>query len=342
MPTSLKHDFFTVLAERVSKGGKERCGDSLGVDYIEDENILLLVVADGVSSCPCDWKASEVACEAALARFKKLSEGTIAQRIAKAAEKAHDAVRQIGGPCAGSITSLTFVAWEIGKEHVYYTNIGDSRLYIGPEDDLTQVTSDDIQHVLLKRNGEVVLNAGAPVFMRGVTRSLGQVENLDIDVNTHPFGRTDLLVLVSDGITKNDAFANDIPSIFGSPKIEEKLEQFVKANSSRNKDDATFVALYRTDEDISAAGRYEECVNNWTDFRSHAISRSQAVEYMKKDLSSKILLNANDDVNRRLDYAKEYDIQFDRNFLSGFLSSVIKQETDRDLVFRLRELIKRT
>lgn len=213
---------FKVFAQRVAKAGKTRCGDSYVAEFLEDENILILAVSDGVSSSPCDWKAAEVACNAAIERFNS-SEGSTAQRMAAAAEKAHNRVRQIGGDCAGSITSLTLVVWETSTDEIQVLNVGDSRAYLGPDNDLRQLTADDTQTVILKRNGEVVLQAGMPVFMRGVTRSLGQIEMLEFSVQSYPFQNSDLLVLVSDGVSKNEAFTSEFPAIFSSANVEQKL-----------------------------------------------------------------------------------------------------------------------
>jgi serine/threonine protein phosphatase PrpC len=82
-----------------------------------------------------------------------------------------------------------------------------------------------------------------PVFMRGVTRSLGQGEPLGFKVETHHFANKNLLVLVSDGICKNEAFTWDLKNIFCHSNLSEKLAPFVRNNSEKNKDDATLVVL---------------------------------------------------------------------------------------------------
>ncbi|MBE7516123.1 MAG: DUF1810 family protein [Chloracidobacterium sp.] len=331
---------FMVFAKRVTKSGKEKCGDSFVVEVLEQENMLVLAVADGVSSSPCDWKASETACEAVLEKFKK-SSGSVALRMTTAAEKAHSSVRQIDGKCSGSITSLTFVVWDTTESQINVLNVGDSRVYIGPDTGLEPVTRDDVLPVVLKRNGEVVLQAGVPVFMRGVTRSLGQMESLEFLVETHPFRSSDILLLVSDGVTKNEAFTSKIPSIFSSSDIERGLSNLVIENSQRNKDDATLIAVWSTASDASNVMVYERCLQSKSDFREAGLLPNQIVEFIRNDLLSKIANDQNDAVNEVLDYAERFGIRFDRSFLSEFLSQVIKQGTDKVLVARLREFIRR-
>ncbi|QYO65298.1 DUF1810 family protein [Leptolyngbya sp. 7M] len=337
LPESLD---FRVFAERVAKGGREKCGDSFAVEFLEQDQILVLAVADGVSSSPCDWKASETACEAILGRFKSAG-GSIAQRMENAALKAHNAVLQVGGRCAGSITSLTFVVWPITSDEIYVLNVGDSRVYAGPDNALEQITSDDVQPVVLKRNGEVVLQAGVPVFMRGVTRSVGQIEALEFSVQTHPFRSNDVLLLVSDGISKNEAFTSGFPRVFGSASIGQGLSQLVAESAQRNKDDATMIAVWRSHGNTAVGSIYEDCLVSNSDFRSAGVSATHIVEIIKSDLLNKIGKNKNDEVNVALDYASNFGIRFDRDFLSDLLRKVIRQGTDRPLIARLRDLIRR-
>lgn len=332
---------FKFIAEKVTKSDKAKCGDSFVVEYLENEEILLLVVADGVSSCPCDWKASEVACNVVVKKFKD-SQGSIATRMISAAEKSNNAVSQIDGKCAGSITSLTFAAWHVNEDEIHILNVGDSRLYLGPENKLEQITHDDVAPVLLKRNGDVVLQAGVPVFMRGVTRSLGQTDPLEFEVQIQPFRSHEIVLLVSDGISKNDAFTINFTSIFGGSDFEEKLTQLIRENSYNNRDDATMVAVWRTDTSEAISGKIERCIQEGVDFRTSMIGVNQVLEFIKIELSTKMAAGLNSEVYTILDYAKEFGVKLDRDFLSGFLSIAIKQGTDRLLVTRLRDLIRRT
>lgn len=333
---------FRVFAERVTKDRKDKCGDSFAVYYSDDEQLLVLAIADGVSSSPCDWKASEVACEALLERFKS-ADGSLAQRMANAAAKAHNAVRQINGRCAGSITSLTFVVWGVLSNEVHVLNVGDSRAYLGPDNSLEQITSDDVQLVILKRNGEVVLQAGVPVFLRGVTRSLGQTEALDFSVQTNSFQSNDLLLLVSDGISKNEAFTSEFPKIFSSANIEQELLKLVTESSPRNKDDATLVTVWRMPtKDGESERRLSDCIENNSDFRNEGLTPIQVVESLQTTLTDQINEEENELVGRILDYTDHFGIRFHRDFLSALLSLVILQGTDRQLVARLRDLIRKS
>ncbi len=45
---------YETFAYSITKAGKEKCGDAFAVHEFTEENLIVLVVADGVSSCPCD------------------------------------------------------------------------------------------------------------------------------------------------------------------------------------------------------------------------------------------------------------------------------------------------
>lgn len=339
-PHTDAYSAFKVFADRVTKEGKSRCGDSYAVEMLDDDGILLLVVADGVSSCPCDWKASEVACEAAIKKFKECK-GSVSDRLVRAAEKANNAARQIDGACAGSITSLTFGAWNIREDEIHYLNVGDSRIYMGPENNLEQITHDDVAPVLLKRNGEVVLSAGVPVFMRGVTRSLGQTDPLEFAVQTREFRNHEIVLLVSDGVSKNESFTTDFQSIFGATNVYEELSRFIRKSSYDNKDDATLIALWRTGQEDMSLEEMKRCINDAIDFRSANLSRGQILTFIKNQLPIMLTDELDTEVHATLDYAKDFGLNFDREFLSGLLGIALKKE-DRIMVSRLRQLIRRT
>lgn len=331
---------YQIFSYSVTKAGKDKCGDAFAVQELKEENLIILMVADGVSSLPCDWLASKTACETVVSVFTE-TKGSIAGRMKTAAGKANNAIRSaVDNSCKGMMTSLSLAVWEISEDKIHFLNVGDSRIYTGTEADLEQLTVDDTTNVLVKRGGEVVLNAGMPVFMRGVTRSLGQGDPLTYEVETHKFSSKDLLVLVSDGICKNEAFTSDLKNIFSRSNLSEQLTQLIRINSEKNKDDATLIVLWRTEKDENLRAIYEECISAKADFREKNLSGQNVIEFLQGDLLDKLSQNLNDKVNDLLDYAAQFNLKFSRGFLSDFLSLVFKQGTDRHLITRLRDLIR--
>ena len=330
---------FQYFSGSVAKAGKDKCGDAFIVRELAEENLVVMMVADGVSTLPCDWLASKTACETAFAAFRELT-GSLAGRMRAAAARANNAVRAVRDACRGMMTSLTFAVWEKGADEIHFLNVGDSRIYLGAENDLQPITVDDVAGLQITRGGKPLLVDGAPVFRRGVTRSLGQHEPLVFEVQTHRFSGGDLLVLVTDGICKNEAFTVKFEDIFSRGNFSEELEKLIKENSEKNKDDATLIVLWRAEKDEKSRLIYEECLKNNTNFRGNGLSGRKILEYMQEDLFEKLSQNSNTEVHRLLDYAAQFNLKFSRTFLVEFNSRVFKQNTDRPLWLRLQQLIR--
>jgi serine/threonine protein phosphatase PrpC len=268
---------FGLFSHSVIKSGKEKCGDAFAVQELKEENLIVLAVADGVSSLPCNWLASKTACRTVVSVFTETKE-SIADRMKTAVGKANNAIRSsVNKSCEGMMTSLSLAVWKLGEDIIHFLNVGDSRIYVGTEASLKQITVDDTTSVLVKRGGEILLNAGMPVFARGVTRSLRQGDPLAYEVETNEFSSKDLLVLVSDGICKNEAFTSDLKDIFSRSNLSEQLAVFVKNNSEMNKDDATLIVLWRTEKDENLQAVYKECIKAKTDFRDRDLSGQNVI-----------------------------------------------------------------
>lgn len=335
-----QHDSFGYFAGKINKPGKGRCGDSFAVEYFSDENILLLVVADGVSTCPCDWAASEKACRVVTSSFKVCA-GTLGARMKAAAEKGHVAVQSLAGPCKGSITSLTFAAWQVGTDEILYTNVGDSRIYSGPEHNLVQITKDDVVRIQIMRDGEPLLNAGVPVFQRGVSRSLGEDASLTFEVNAIPFPVGDTLVLVSDGISKDEAFTTRLYDIYSSNDLQDELKTLIRESSANNKDDATLIFLWRNEDSDACSIDLEDWIASAEDFRTHGAS-SRLVRQRLADLAFAALdKNDNAAFGSLIEYSNRFRVPMDLSKLEELLSLSIKAENKPVVDMLRRQITKR-
>ena len=86
-------------SQSATKAGKEKCGDAFVVHESKEEDLIILAVADGISTLPCDWLASKTARETIVSVFAE-TRGSICERMETAAGKANDAVRLVGGSAA--------------------------------------------------------------------------------------------------------------------------------------------------------------------------------------------------------------------------------------------------
>lgn len=90
----------------------------------------------------------------------------------------------------------------------------------------------------------------------------------------------------------------------------------------------------------SEAKTYEECIIKRENFRQKKLTERYFIRFVQNEIKEKFSQNSNLEVLELLDYATQSGVKFSRAFLSGFLSAVIKQGTDRKLAFRLREMIR--
>lgn len=118
------------------------------------------------------------------------------------------------------------------------------------------------------------------------------------------------------------------------------MKQFAPSRKiSVIKDDETGLEIDErlTESEIEA---YEECIRKRENFRQKRFTERYFMRFVQNDIKKKFSQNYNLEVLELLDYATQIGVRFSREFLSGLLSAVIKQGTDRQLVFRLRELIR--
>jgi len=238
-----------VLHEAVVHGlaapGKSRNGDFGEVREVDEGKVVLLAIADGVTTRPSDWMASQTACEAALATFTAAA-GSYADRLHAAVTHAHEAVASLEGGHKGAICTLVLVAWERGQDEFHYVNVGDSRLHVVSDEAVTCLTKDDAQDTVVTRDGELVLEAGAVRTTRGITSAVGMETQPRIEVQTAAFAPGGMLALTTDGCHTLPGFATRLVEVFARPDLAAAIQHELFVNwPADDQDDATIVALRR-------------------------------------------------------------------------------------------------
>jgi serine/threonine protein phosphatase PrpC len=213
--------------------------------FLAAEELGLFVVADGMGG----HNAGEVASDLAVQTIRDVvqAEGGVGVDVlGLAVRTANDTVLSAAGrqqDHAGMGT--TVVAVLLADECVFYTGVGDSRLYHLRGSALVQLTRDDtwVSHVL--SNGSDDATRDHP--MRHVlTKVVGLQPDLDVSVGRVDFGAGDILLLCSDGLhgaLQNGNIA-DALGHGGTPK--EMAEELVAAAlASGATDNVTAVVVQR-------------------------------------------------------------------------------------------------
>jgi adenylate cyclase len=185
------------------------CGWFEPDDLGERERVgSLWVVADGVGAYGTGEEASRAAGQAILSTFRESDETDLATRLWRSIlagnravwERRRAYVRQ--GQSRPVMTTVLAVLVQGGR--AILANVGDCRAYLVEHGRLTQLTRDHTWVAEQVARG-LIQPAEARHHPRGhvITRSLGQAEQVEVDLFEQPLEPGDRLVLCSDGLTRH-------------------------------------------------------------------------------------------------------------------------------------------
>lgn len=133
-----KHFESTFLSQKYHQ--KNQNGDAQKIEYLQTLQYLSISVADGVGSCPCDWKASDSACKLFGEYFQhKISIMPIEEAMYQAITDCNQYILDTQGDCEGMKTTFSVLIWDLQKDTIHYVNIGDSRIYLIKQEHLKLV-----------------------------------------------------------------------------------------------------------------------------------------------------------------------------------------------------------
>jgi PPM family protein phosphatase len=311
------------------------------VRELPEEGVILLAVADGVGSHVCDWFASETTCQVVCASFAQAMGQRVADRLRFGVQKAHDRVRGETGGCAGAQSTIVAVAWDAVANLIHYASVGDSRLYKHTPLGLVQLTVDDAASVLATVGGETVLSAGMPVFIRGLTKAVGQREVLGVNVLSAEFEEGESLVLATDGMHGYGLFSRDLEAALAKTDLEAALPDLVRRHSAANNDDATIVILRRADVSEGARGLYADALERGADYRDQGLFGHLMAAHLKGELERSAAAGDGEKMRLCFGYAEKFNLLPGRARLIELLSLMIKGgAADRELVQRVRRAIQ--
>lgn len=196
--------------------------DSLGVFKID--NGLLTIVCDGLGGNQAGEVASQLAVDTVYDHFKDSSENNYSERIKSSITEANRIIREKAASrfdLAGMLTTVEVLFIKDSK--AYLGHIGDSRIYIFKDDNLTQLTKDHSYVQKLVDDG--ILSQEEAEFHPNkniITRALGEHIPVEIDldiVDIKPDGKVFFFVC-TDGV--NGVIDNkELETIFRLNEIDD-------------------------------------------------------------------------------------------------------------------------
>jgi PPM family protein phosphatase len=187
--------------------------DSFGYWEPEDDQQFLrkgrlAVVADGMGGYEGGQEASRLAVETLMAVYRDFGDADPQQALVEALRAAHDQIRQYSFAhpgLRGMGTTCTAAAIVRGAQtdQLYYVHVGDTRLYLIRDGEITRVTRDHSYVGRLVESGMISPEEAETHPQRNIlTAALGTNPDLIMDssVQPEPLRPEDVLLICSDGL----------------------------------------------------------------------------------------------------------------------------------------------
>ena len=320
---AIKNDQFDVLGQSFKSGEKTLNGDAFEFWQSPDERYVCLIVADGVGTHACDWKASSMVCEKVKAYF---SEGNddVEYNTVSALNYANEALKNESGRCRGMMSTCSFLIWEKDKNLIYFTNIGDSRIYKIQDRSLKRLTIDDTDIVAIRQDGKLRLQQGSPVFAKGITKALGQSGPLDIIFQKDNINEGEIIILATDGAHGDGGFEHDLYDLVTKANLERQLNGYLEQCSSSKNDDATVLILRRKDLSLYDKDRCAKVISMNYDYRNYQIAEYTIMNYIQQRVNELIHSEKYKEMKAFITYLEKYSILPNREEMIILLDKIGK------------------
>ena len=230
----------------------------------------LLMVADGMGGAAAGELASQMATDTIYAHLAKtwIEEGDataqrFAYRLKEAVEvantsihahaKAHPEVRGMG---------TTTTAAGVLNDHLYLTQVGDSRAYLIRGGEAHQITKDQSLMQRLVEAGELTEEEAAQSERRNIIlQALGPDPKVKVDLTHQELRRGDILVLCSDGLSGQVKKEEIAKIVMAASDLPAACDQLVALANQRGGPDNITVVVARFDGDglrFSGSGTRED------------------------------------------------------------------------------------
>jgi PPM family protein phosphatase len=245
-----KHVHLTV-AQRTDVGLKRQHNED-NVAYIipKDREILakkgaLFIVADGMGGHAAGEVASEMAVSAVSTLYYQEEDGNAAECLLRSIQYANaiifqKAMEQVEHNGMGT----TCVATVLLGDTAYVANVGDSRAYLVHRGQVRQVSQDHSWVAEQVRAGAMTeADARSHELRNMITRSLGSLPEVDVDIFSETVEEGDTIVMCSDGLSGMIS-DNEILSIVENYPIQECVYRLIEcANAHGGNDNITALVV---------------------------------------------------------------------------------------------------
>ncbi|MBW1806486.1 MAG: protein phosphatase 2C domain-containing protein [Deltaproteobacteria bacterium] len=179
-----------------SHKGSQNSGE--GDAFFQKDNLLIL--ADGMGVEHLRGIAREQACRIiSESFFRRLSEDqSPGNALVYALEEANSGILKEGEKLGERMVASVSVVY-VRDRIMYFTHLGDSRIYSFHEKELNQLTRD---HTVLEEDPFSPIKTDDPRIMRALTDGLGIHDKPAIKVKKYPLHKKGLILMTTEGLTE--------------------------------------------------------------------------------------------------------------------------------------------
>jgi protein phosphatase len=232
--------------------------------YDVGERGSLLVVADGMGGAAAGELASQMASEAIFAHMRRtwateddVRPQRFALRLKEAVEAANARIHThaVAHPELRGMGTTATAAGVLG-DHLYLTQIGDSRAYLVRAGRAIQLTKDQSLIQRLIEAGELTEEEAARSERKNIIlQALGPDSRVRVDLTHQELRRGDTLVLCSDGLSGQVEREEIAAIVSDSPLLADACDRLIGLANERGGPDNITVIVARFDGDgLAAAG----------------------------------------------------------------------------------------
>jgi len=339
---AIKSEQFDVFGRSLKSGEKHLNGDAFEFWQSTGERYVCLIVADGVGTHACDWKASRTVCEK-VKEYLSESNDDIESKTVSALNYANEALKKESGRCGGMMSTCSFLMWEKDKNQIYYTNIGDSRIYKIQDRSLKRLSKDDTEIVAIRQDGKLRLQQGSPVFAKGITKALGQSVPLDIIFQQDTINEGEIFILATDGAHGDGEFEYDLYNIVTKANLERQLNGYLEQCSSSKNDDATVLILRRKDLTKTDFELCTKVILNNLNYNDSGILEYKMANFIIQKSYESLHSGTYVGINIFIDYLENYFIYPSKEALVKLLDELSKiPDFDKMIFDRILGLIRKS
>lgn len=327
---------FSIGMLSLADPSKKRCGDNCG-NALGNSNVVVACVADGVGGLAQDWKASMLAVDVFLDTMRRGSGPASNECMLCALEAANRAVLDACTDEPRMASTFVAVTWDSSTGLIYWTSIGDSRLYqVDTYGTMRLLSCDQTQAMLLRdSSGKLVASSGAVAVRAGLTAAIGDY-NLDPKVETLVGTDTVALLLVTDGMYNNQAFSKDmIDDVLAGKPLQKALDPYAGLLRDGQFDDATLVIMRNNDVPESVEKRIIGLFDSGVGFTSTGFSSFHVAQTIERLLESAMNAGDRDRLVKLLATVGSSGIRLGLDVFRMLLDFECSGRQDREVINRL-------